>query len=247
MFDLKKSYGSLIREVPVATGTSVTKEGIGVVRTLESGNVVVDVPTGATDGVFAGFVTMDNQTISSKPVVEEATIPSTSPYSVQLSSTTPYGGSTFADQEIRVYDETATTGLSMVTAAVNVSATGKAFLSSNGVLLAHSSAAGHELTVYWRVSLTVDQAKAEFYQRSPNNEASATLGSVAVMCGQGHMYTYEYDPSYDWTSTTSHKAWVGSAGQFVGDSNSGTECGYVVQAPTSEDNSLGIAFNLNVL
>lgn len=242
MFDLKKSFSSLVRELPVATGQSVAKEGLCLVKVMESGVAKVKPSTGASTDIFCGFSTSDNESITTQPRVEQVTVPSSSPYTIQLSSTTP-AGSGPASYEIRVYNASTTTEFSQVATIVGAN---QFVLSSTGVLTVSGTYAGDTLDVYWRVNLSALEAQTLFYQRHPNNTAGSILNQVGVMCGHGEMYTYQYNASVNWGSVTAGNVICGASGIVTsGAAGSYNTVGEIIKVPDTSDASLGIAFNVN--
>jgi len=246
MYNLQRTHGTLL-EKQVATGFSIDREGVCLIKVMEGGIAKVKKSTGgsAGAGVFVGFAVSDNESIASEPRVESAVIPATGPFAVQLSSTTPFsytGGTTSTTFEVAVYDTN--TAAWLVNTSAGAPSTTQFVLSAAGMLYVNTGTAAHTLTVYWRVNLTVAEAKMKYYERNINNTAGVTLGQVGVMCGACEFYTYEYENNINWAATTGGNAYCGSDGRVTGSPSGSQVCGSVIKTPTSDDASLGIAFNV---
>ena len=243
MYDLKKSFGSLVREMPVATGFSVSREGLALIKVMEGGIAKVRPGTGAATDIFCGFSTTDNESVVSEPRVENVTVPTASPYTVQLSSTTPYGTAP-ASYEIRVYN--ADTSAASTQTAIGSIGANLFNLGATGVITVTAAYAGDTLNVFWRVVLTALEAQQKYYQRHPNNTAGALLGQVGVLCGQGEIFTYEYDTAVTWSSVSAGHLIVTASGMVTsGTGGTYNLLGHVIKVPSTTDASLGIAFNVN--
>lgn len=247
MFDLKYSQGNNL-ERSVAVGYTVDTEGLALVKVLEDGVAKVK-PSEYTSGqVFVGFSSSDNQTITDEPRVEFINVPSVAPYTVQLSSTLPFsatGGTTSMSFEISVRNLSTGALLTKVADAV-APAAGQFKLSSVGIVTFAAADAGIEMQVNWRVNLTAQEAKIKYYERAINNTANAYFNTIGVMCGQGQIYTMEYDTAVDWTATTGGMAYAGADGKLVEDATALLPAvGQVIKVPNADSATLGIAFNVN--
>jgi hypothetical protein len=236
MYDRNRTHASLRLERTVVTGATIDREGACVAGVLEDGIE----KTQLTDGSglsWIGFSAMDNQDYATEPRVEDAVIPSSSPYAVQLSSTTEVGGA--GAKEARVYNVTDSDEMTTQVAAPGNVDTNEKWCIVSGLLTVHSDHAGDTVRVWWRVSLTVLEARSKYYETSPNNQASALFNQIVVLSGSGEIFTQEYDVSQDWSTATDPSA--GADGEIV-EGGSGEPVGHVVHVPSTDNAYLGIAF-----
>lgn len=247
MLDLKKSFASVVLEKPIATGYSISTEGMALQRIVEDG---VEKVAPAVDGGNAviGFSMANNENVATAPVIETVTAPTiTAPatglvsLSHQLLTADPAGGAGLS--EIRIYDETSSTALTQVAAGPLA---GNDFIVNplTGKVTLHSGQSKHVLTVYYRYNLTVQQSQQLYWQPNINNTSINFLGLVGLYTGKGQIFTMEYDMTQDYSSlpsvlttcTIPGKVSVGGGVTLTGMR--------VIKAPSAADLSLGIEFNI---
>lgn len=238
MFDLVKSYARTVLEKQVATGQTVTKEGLVLVSVLDSGIEKVRLSQGNSTERPVGFSTSDNQTIDSLPKAETKVVPaSPGPYTVTLAKA-PMGA--FGSSTVSVQ---ASNG-SLLTEVASGPATGEFSVNyTTGVITFNSAQAGLTYLIGYRAALTVAEARQLFYQRNINNTAGAIFNQVGLMTGEGEMYTYEYDTAANWSGTSDRQVRTAANGLItIGGSNA--IVGLLIKSPTSDDASVGVKFNL---
>lgn len=248
MFDLKQSFGTNY-ELPVVNGHAVSKEGLALVKVMEDGIAKVRVANGTSGEVFVGFSSSDNQRVTDEPRVESVSVPTAGTYTVQLSSTIPFsvtGGTTSLSFEISVYDNTAAAYLVHASATGIIAGRYALNVSGPGSLTFNAAQAGHDVVVYWRVNLTAQEAATKYYERSINNKSNAYFNTIGVLCGQGKIYTYEYDTAANWSTAEAGCAWAGADGKLYATSatNARANAGQLIKLPSADSVTLGVAFNV---
>lgn len=233
--DIKRTWYSHVDSQPLAAGASVSEEGQGMVGVLEDGIEKVMPSTGGGGEVFAGFAVFRQLDFTSRPVVEEITVPGAAPYEVDLANTNLITG------QVRVYDVAAATDLLVVGVAP---AAGEVQVDlATGKLTFNVAEAGKAMVAYYRHELTLAQAKALYYEAPTNYPDANFFASVGVGKGKGRVYTMFYDDSIDWSSGgvialgADGILTMGGAGPVVPNAR-------VVKLPSAADASLGIEFNV---
>ncbi len=243
-YDLKRSHFSIILERKVKTGSTLTEEGSLLVSTLDAatGEEVVDLCAASASTIIAGFAIRDNADNSTTSVVEEGTVPSASPWEVQLSNnnlvaTTPGDGAT---AQIQV--DASSTGILTVVDGAVATAGQVALEPATGLLTFNTAQEGETLTVTYRYNLTVAESRLTFFQRNINNEAGALFGQVGVGHGHGEIFTDQYDATVDWASIT---VILTAASGTVSAGGTGTIVdARVISVPNVNNPLLGLAFNI---
>jgi hypothetical protein len=199
MFNFRDSHTTLERSKDVATGSTVSAEGLVLVGVLEGGVEKVKPATGAGSEKVVGFSKLDNESLTHDSKVEVVTIPAVSPYTVQLSHGL-VAGSGPTSYEARV---NASAGVDWPQHATPNAQTFKVSDATAGVLTFNSADAGKTVTVYYRYQLTaVEATQLVPGVRSINNAAAAQLKQVTVMGGHGEVYTKEFDITKDYSTGT---------------------------------------------
>ena len=200
-YDLKRSHFSVILERKVATGSTITEEGVLLQATLDAttGEEVVSLATAASGLQIAGFAIRDNADNSTTSVVEQATVPASGTLTIQLSNNNLVTTSAGAASSLRVLRDVAGTAVTLVNDGVPTSGQ-VAVNSDTGLLTFHADEAGLALTITYRYNLTVAEARQLFFQRNINNEAGALFGQVGVGHGHGEIFTDQYDATIDWAT-----------------------------------------------
>jgi len=239
MFNFRDSHTSLERTKTVATGSTVTAEGVVLVGVLENGVEVAKMATGAASEKVLGFAKLDNETLTFGAKVEEVTIPATSPYTVTLSHGSLQGSGP-SSYSVRVDNA----GSDMTQdGSIGHPATTEFKVSdaAAGELTFNSAQAGDTVTVYYRYDLTAVEATQVLPGvRSINNGGSAALGQVTVMGGVGEVYTHEYDVTADF-STGTLKTLANGVVTMGGSGTDLAALGWVViKLPDTNDPALGL-------
>jgi hypothetical protein len=242
MWNFSDSNGSLKRDLEVATGQSVAKEGALLVRVLEAGIQKVQPAAGSSTEIPVGFAVLDNENFSTDVRVESITVPSSGPYVVTLSHADIVGTSPNCEVRVQPASGSDYTQVAGAPAATQFQVSS----ASAGQITFNSAQAGAVLTVYYRFNLTVAEAALiNPGTRSPNNTASAMFKHVTVLSGHGEVYTKEYAANIDFSTGTLKSA----AGGLITMGGSGADLSalmHVIKLPSADDATLGLAFNLKV-
>jgi len=194
MIDIKRSFAQHVDVLPLAMGASVTDEGQGMIAVLEDGIEKVKPSAGAANEVFAGFAhfrTVNDTT--TKPVVEEATVPAAAAYVVELAHNNLIAG------QIRVYDVAGDADLTLV---VGAPAAGEYSLDAvSGTVTFNAAEAGRAMVVYYRYNLTVAESKMYYYEAPTNYPDANLFQTVGVYKGKGRIFTSLYNQAIDWSAT----------------------------------------------
>lgn len=226
MLYLAKSTIGRPVERPVAPGSTITAEGLALVAVNINGQFGVRASTGAANEKFVGVSLAQQLTIEYMPAFEEQLVPENGVISL---ARLPIAGT------VRVVDATTNTVLS----AGDPAADAAQYSVSNMTLTVHADLAGHVVTVAYRYSPSVIEAKTIQGDIPPGGAASYLLDSVGVI-EVGDVYTSEYDTAADWTAE-SPVVRLGPNGLFT---TAGTgpilTNAIVIQAPNGHDPFLGL-------
>ena len=237
MFNFRDSHTTLERSKDVATGSTVSAEGLVLVGVLEGGVEKVKPATGAGSEKVVGFSKLDNESLTHDAKVERVTIPSSSPYTVQLSHGL-VDGSGPTSYEARV--QLVSSGVDWAQHATPDAQKFKVSDATAGVLTFNSADAGKVVDVFYRYTLTaVEATQLVPGVRTINNAAAAQLKMVTVMGGHGEVYTKEFDITKDYST--------GTLGTLAGGKitlSAGTDLSalgwQVIKLPDSVDAHLGL-------
>jgi len=175
MLDLTRCITTQILEKPVATGYVCDTEGAALVSVLEDGVEKVKPSEGAADEKFVGFCIVRSASIEFVPVVEEAVVPSSSPYTVQLKH-----GNLVPD-EIRIFDKDGGSDLTLNTDyTVDY---------NTGLVTFQSAQAGHTVIIYYRYSPTVAEVKATYFEEPIGTNAGAVWNRTGVIVPPCEVWT----------------------------------------------------------
>jgi hypothetical protein len=216
----------------VATGQTVGTEGRVLQRVLSGGLEYVEYAAASGSLDIVGFSLLSLITPDEWPVVEEVTVPGSSPYTIQLA----HGN--LVPTMIRVYDVTTTSDL---TEGNPANATEFSANDTTGLVTVNSARADDSLIIYYRYYPTVIEAKQMYFQNQVNRQSWSTYERVGVACGKCQIYTSEYDPTADYTTGVLNSA----ANGFVS-IGGGTAIpnAHVISVPTASDPWLGIDCNI---
>jgi hypothetical protein len=189
MLDLTRCNIFRSKEIAVATGSTITEEGVPLQSTLQNGEEVCSVCASGGSENFIGFSYGETFTPLIKSNVESAVIPAASPYTITLEKTNIIAAQIF------IYDETDAAAL-----AEDTLATGKfSIVDSTGVVTFHSAQAGNTVTITYRYTPTVAEVAAENDSPIYRPSGSDVLGQIGVILA-GEVYTDKYDASISWES-----------------------------------------------
>jgi len=237
VINLHKTRFQTTREYAVQTGQEFAEIGMCAQFVVEDGVQVLRPSGGVANERFAGVTIKDNEDLETKAYVEEVTVPSSSPYTVQLTKTN------LVASNIKIYDDTNTQLLS----EGNPATTANEFsvVDSTGIVTFHSGQAGATCTVTYRYQPTVAENKQTEWERTPNQTASDEYAQVAVAFGPGTYFeTDQFDASLDYSPVTvggqSVPAYVtmGAGGLFTTGGN--VTVGTVAQVPSVDSMWLGV-------
>jgi len=192
--DIKSTFYSHTDVLPLATGAAVSEEGQGLIQVFEDGVEKVAPSADAGGEVFVGFALFRQVDFSTRPLVEEITVPTAAPLEVTLDNNNLVAG------QIRVYDVAADADLTE-TGGVPASGEFRA-TDASGLLEFHADEAGKDMQVFYRYNMTVAEAKLRFYEAPINYPDPNFFETVGVGKGKGRLYTFFYDTSavFDETS-----------------------------------------------
>jgi len=228
-WDRTRSFFNQILEKTVSTGLTVSEEGMCLIRVAENGQERVQESNAGGGEVWMGVSLMDNSSIATWPLAENATVPAApGPYTYSVQRTNLVAAS------MRVYDVTGAVNMT-VGAGLNQFT----FVAATGVVTFNVGNAGDSVIVYYRYNMTVAERNARFQERNVNNGAGAAFGMVGVGVGPGEIYTSEYDTSQNYDALP--VVATGANGQFTITGGAGTDCGRAIKAPTPEDPFLGVS------
>ncbi len=221
MIQLSQSRIQLSMEQPLYINTTQVEEGQALQWINENGQAMVTPGTG-TAGSFAGIAFGYFMRPSTMAVVDTLTVPSTSPYTVNLSQApnniaaiTVVTGSTVYTQVT-----TAPTGNEYSIGGIN-----------NQVLTFPSTAAGLTFSVTYRQNLSILQAEMFTGDGYIVNSPSNVTGTIGVI-QKGIIYTSNFDTSVYWGAATS--VTVGANGIFTSGGSGATVQATVYAQPTTD-------------
>jgi len=212
-------------ERPVLSGQDIASEGLALIGDTVSGVFGVQASGGASGERFMGVSLVHTLSQTSLAFVDEASVPASAPYTIQLTNT-PSGGT------LRVVG--ATTG---VIAAGNPATTTGEYSVSGDTLTFHVDQAGEAMTIQYRYAPTVQQLQylqGEAYPAASAFSVTGTAGVIEV----GDVYTSEYDTTLDWSANPD--VTLGANGLFTTGGNVTLSNVIVIQVPSADDPFLGL-------
>jgi hypothetical protein len=243
-FDLKRSYSSDRKERPTLTtlNYATIEEGMCFtwVADAASGLLKVQPSAGAASEKFAGFAITDAIDRITEVVYQRVTVPGTGPYTVTLQRSNLVG--TAPTVNVSVIGVVSGAALTQVAGAP---ATGEFQPApSTGILTFNAAQAGLAYDVVYRYTMTAAQMMAKYQQRSVNNTAQQFFNSMSLMCGQGEIFTDQYDVSLLYT--LNQNVLTGANGKLT-NTGSGTLIGTVSKLPSQGgDGLLGVKWSCAV-
>lgn len=227
-FNFSRFDRSTTRAVNPANLISVEGAPLVVDNSVDNG---VKVSVGGASEIWSGISISQQNTITQSGFVDTLTASSASPYTTNL--TNPLAATT----AIYVYDNTAGSAMTIVTAAPT---TGQVEVAAGSTLLTFNSAqAGHSVTAYYRYNLTAAQSIGLQGTILPGGDSGAILNVVGVLIA-GDVYTDQWDASVAWTGNPVAVK-LSTAGLFTVGGSGISVPGRVIHAPTSDDPFLGLS------
>lgn len=210
---------------PITNGFTIGAEGMPCVSIIEDNVETVKPSTGTSADIFSGVSFRHNVMPSVISEVLEITIPSASPYTVQLSPNILAGQIHIDDLE---EDTAAADKFQLVDAT--------------GVLTFHADNAGETHTVTLRRTPSTIEAAAKYPDADINiNKAFEFLGSIGQIQA-GEVLTDQFDASADWATGGTLKT---GAGVFTLGGDGATISGKITRVPTADVPFLGITFSVH--
>lgn len=237
-YDSSRSDSNWKINKTVAAAASVPQEGVLLTATLENGVEVVQPSNGSSaTQKLVGFAVSDNSNDTEKALVVTTSVPSDSPYTVQLAKI-PLGSPGSMSVSVRFTSNNTALSQEANTGAVNGS--GKFHCDAAGLVTFHSADASKGVVIQLRHALTAEEAVAQFYSRSVNNAAGAQFGLVCAMGGTGQIFTMAYDAAINWAGSVTPKT---ADNGFLTSGGGGTAVNcHVIKVPTDDDPYLGLEF-----
>lgn len=227
MFNREKSDFTFPHEKDLAAGVAVSAEGMLLVGVMENGVEKVAPAAGAASEVAVGFSLETRLYVDKEVGAKEITVPATAPYTVQL----PVGG--LITGQVRIPGMT-----------VGVVADGVFAFTAAGLLSFDAAQAGEKLTVFYKRTLTMVEAR-ELYREGflHNSRAFEVYGKVGVIAGKGIIYTDQIDMGADFTAGGALKTMAGGLVTVGGAGAALPAHVRVIEAPSLSSPFLGLEFN----
>jgi hypothetical protein len=247
MFDLTRSSWSDLRERPLPPLSPDIEEGsVLVYGSNGAGTMAVGLGTGVVSDIFAGWALTDNVNFLSEVKTVDFIAPVLNP--------TFQFVDTVAEQILGggVYDYSAYlvgAGGVLSPAGASTVSPGIAPATSQIAFAGGTVTAGAKVRIVYRHTLSQQEAKVKYHQRPVNNRAQQTFGLVSVMCGEGEIFTSQYDVTV--TYAVKDKLYVSATPGRVTNVSPGAGAdvvGIVSQIPTANSQQLlGVKWNVKQL
>ncbi len=236
MFDRSRSEWSNIRQYPVLASATIAAEGQAMISVANgTGGSCVQPSTGAASEKFIGFSRTDNIRVSTEVVVERVTVPLAGG-TVNLAHANLVASSTNA------YN---VTDAALMTIVGGAPATTEAQVNTtNGTITFNVAQASDVIQVTYRRNLSVEESKMKYKNSLAQNIAADFFHLVALMGGEGTMYTDQYDSSVANTFAINTAVRLGAAGLLT-TAGAGSIIGYVVQVPGTTDAFVGVKYEVS--
>lgn len=222
-------------ERPLVPGAEVTDEGKIIKSVLVGGEEHFQASAGGNaNEVLVGFSYNSSIVPDTEVVIEDTlVVPAAAPYTIQLKNTNILTGSVY------VYDATAGAALAFNAAAgagqYNIDL-------ATGLLTFNTAEQGHALVVTYRYALTRIQKQQKFWDRPVNTPDAGFFGNLVVVCGNGEIYTNQFDSSVSFEGVS--KVYAGANGMVTSVQGSNTLIpARIIKLPTAASPFLGLAFN----
>jgi len=228
MLYLPKSSLVRVTTRPIVPGGVVVAEGQALISNVEGGTRGVTQSNGSAGEVFAGVAVFERAPLDTLPRVNDLTVEDTG-HTITLDRT-PVGGTS----AIRVVDTTTNTVL-----VAGDPANAGEYSISGSVITVNTARDGNSITVYYRFSPTVLEAKNIQGDIRPGGTAASLYGRIGAIT-IGDVYTTEFDQTVDWT-VDNIVVRTGANGRFtIGGSGAIVPCS-VIAAPTQDSPFLGLS------
>lgn len=235
-----KTNAVVTDELPVSDSTGAIEEGLFLIGAIDSddGELKASVGSTASTDKFIGVSFNQRQTPETSPYTETIT-----PALASTDATYPSADLTYTpNDDIAVYN--GTTLLTAVTSTASITDATMYYLDGSTVYV-YTSVASTELTVRYRYTLTVPQARALMGDHVTPT-VTAETGSVSVIL-RGDVYTSCFVASDDWDNAAANATlYVNSDGYLTLDSTTGfaTVPGHLKAIPTTQIPYLGVSVNV---
>lgn len=203
------------------------EEGACAIWVMENGKATLKPTAGATGENFAGICLSQVQNATYGVMVEDVTIPSSSPYTVTLAKTAVAPDT---DSSGYLLNANGTLGSALVwdataDASLDYSISGR-------TLTVHSADAGKKVRIIYRYALTVVEAQY-LYGDAYGDAAQGMVNGVGLAL-EGIIYTDKFDASCDWAAGGT--VYTGANGTFTLKTDGTSLAGKVTvhQAPSAD-------------
>ena len=217
------------QEKAILAGQSVAAEGLLLSGVFENGIEKVRVCGAATGEIIVGFSSMTRMKIGTEVLAKKITVPSAAPYTVNLGHDNIIAG--------QMYIATQTIGNPTTTAD-------QYSFTAAGVITFHSGQAGKSHEVFFKRSLTVEEARDKYREGFIGNaDAFAAYDVCGVLSGKGKIFTDAFDVSVSYASGVLKTA----ANGLVTMGGAGTDISSklrVISQPSLSSPWLGLEYNL---
>lgn len=235
MYDLQKTVYSNTIERPVPAGIEIAAEGL-VLKSVIVGDAEHLRPTEGTTGeVIAGFSHNNTLSITNEIVIEDSvSIPASGAYTIQLKYPNIVSGS------VRVYDVAG--AADMVIGSVS---SGHYTVNlTTGLLTFAAADAGKAVIVTYRRNLTALEAQIKYRERPVNAPNPSLFGNVVALCGNGEIYTDQYDTSVSYDGVSAVYAGADGIATSVATGHTVIPGSRIIKLPSATSTTLGFRFNL---
>jgi len=209
--------------------TAATNSTVGCILVQGSSVGTVKPGTGASGELFVGVSLSQPLSLTNYPRVESLTVNASNQITL---SRTPLGST------LRLIDSS--NANTVQTAGTPASNANQYSISGTTVTL-NSATQGHAILATYQYSPTTLEARTLQGDVQPGGAASLTIGTVGVIRA-GTVYTTEYDTTVDWTAANPAIKCGSSARFTIGGSGASVPNAQVIQAPSTSDALLGVAF-----
>lgn len=232
---LRLHSGQINKSFPIDVASTVTslEEGAALVTVMEGGIAKVVPATGAATEQFIGFAHFGAGIPSVVPAVEEITVPSVGPYTVNL-------------RHVPVANPGVIITNPRTVLVPGVAATATDYAITGSVITLHSSFAGKTVVVTYNYNITLAEAtQAGFHFDTFRHYDLVAIPTIGVI-SSGIVYTDQYDPTVDWTAASGSNPVKLSAGGKVTLGGAGTAIPsvFVAEAPNPDNPFLGLHVNI---
>lgn len=245
--DMTRSHFEYLREYPLVTGTTITDEGLLMIR---GGTTTVQATTSAGAGgeIPLGIALYGSIQVTTFTHYEAFTVPATLTYTLDKTNLIDVGGGV---AECYAYNVTGGAILTVIAPGAPAAAQ-IAITTATGVCTFNAAQSGASVWVRYRYTPTATEIQDRF-RSSPINRGSEDIFSKIVV-GVGHcvVYTSNYDGRGAWQiglqSGAANSPCCGAGGRIttIALSGASTPFGRVVDLPTANSPYLGIEYDISM-